>query len=505
MIFLLAVRDIVRNRKNSIIITLLISVITALFFTGNSLFTRSNSGLRQSYVDNLTGDIIIEKKTDVSMNLFGANAPVIEDFFSIPVIGSYLNIMEILKGFPEIQAYTSQVSVQSYFEVFNFRSGALLCGVDAATYFDLFPGIQLVSGDFLKAGEYGAMITRERAAEIERVSGQKLEIGTPLMFTSAGDIGFRIREVPLAGIFSYTAKGRFINDVIIIDVQTARALAEIQVATSDVEAGAEQLSLLDNALNIDDIFGGELFMEASPVNPSEGGAYSEGGEHTELGGVSPLESALDYFFENNENLSDLSGAGDFSSGGDWNFIIIRLKKGADSGRVIKRLNVELQKFDAIALNWRFAAGGSAILILLLQALFNAGIALVGFAGVIAIINIMLIAVFRRTREIGTLRAIGAGDFYIRALILCENGIIGIFAGLIGVIAGIVVLRIVNGMNININNELIAGLLGGDVLAVDFSPFTVLLSFLTAFVLSIIASIYPVETAVKIQPIVAIRN
>jgi ABC-type lipoprotein release transport system permease subunit len=500
----MAVRNIIRNKKNSIIIMLLIGVITAMFFIGNSLFTRSNSGLRQSYVDNLTGDIIIEKKTDVTMNLFGANTPIIEDFFSIPVLSSYNDIIQKLKDFPEIQAYTNQVSVQCYMDVFDLRSGVLLCGVDAATYFDLFPGIKLVEGRFLNAGEYGAMITRERADEIEKSSGKKLEIGTPLLFTSAGELGFKIREVPLVGIFSYTTKGQYLNQIIIIDVQTARTLAEIQVATSDVEAGDAQISLLDNALNIDDIFNSDFFAEEAPLNSDESiyenKSPPQGAPVDDI--ESDLESALNYFFDSDENSGRVD---DFSSGGDWNFIILKLKNGRSGGRVIKELNKALQAFDAVALNWRFAAGGSAILILLIQALFNAGAALVGLAGVIAIINIMLIAVFRRTREIGSLRAIGASDFYVRSLILCENGIIGILAGFTGIIAGIIILYAVNGMHIPLNNELIAGLLGGDILEIDFSPFTVMLSFAAALVLSVFASIYPIETAVKIQPVAAMRN
>jgi putative ABC transport system permease protein len=485
VIFLLAFRNIVRNKKNSLIIILLIGVITSLFFIGNSIFTRSNSGLRQSYVDNLTGDIIIEKKSDVTMNLFGANAPIIEDYFSIPVLGAYNEIIDKLSGFPEIQAYTSQTSVICYMDALDVRSAAMLCGVDASSYFDMFPGIKLLEGRFLESGEYGAMITRQRADEIEKESGKKIEIGMPLLFTSAGDMGFKIREVPLTGIFSYTAKGGLLNEIIIIDVQTARVLAEIQVASSDSRTDAENLNLLDSSLAIDDIFSNELFTEdALEIAPSD---------------ETPLNDILSYMFE------ETGGEDSFSSGGDWNFIIIKLKNSASSGRVITKLNKILQDFDAVALEWRFAAGSSAILILLIQALFNAGITLAGITGVIAIINIMLIAVFRRTREIGSLRAIGASDSYIRALILGENSIIGMFAGIAGIIAGGLILRAVNSFHITINNELIAGLLGGDILTIDFSPVTALLSFAAAFTLSALASIYPVETAVKIQPIAAIRN
>jgi ABC-type antimicrobial peptide transport system permease subunit len=465
---------------------LLIGVIAALFFIGNSVFARSNRGLRQSYADNLTGDIIIEKKSDVTMNLFGANAPIIDDYFTIPVLGAYNEIANKLSAFPEIEAHTAQVSVICKLDVLDTRSNALLCGVDASTYFDMFPGIQLLEGRFLAAGQYGAMITRQRADEIEKSSGTKIEIGTPLLFTSAGDTGFKIREVPLVGIFSYTAKGQFMNEIVIIDVQTARVLASVQIATADVETDAGKFTLLDESLGLDDIFSNDLFA----------------GDEAAGGSSPPLTGILDYLF-----LGDGGGAGavnDFS-GGDWNFIILRLKKGASAGRVIAELNKTLRDFDATALNWRFAAGNSAILILLLQALFNAGIALAGLTGIIAIINIMLIAVFRRTREIGTLRAIGASDSYIRSLIFCENSIIGLFAGFTGIASGALILNVVNSLHITIENELIAGLLGGDVLTIDFSPLPALLSFAAALVLSILASVYPVNTAVKIQPVVAIRD
>jgi putative ABC transport system permease protein len=486
VILLLAFRNIIRDKKNSVIIMLLTGVITLLFFTGNSIFTRSNKGLRQAYVDNLTGDIIIEKKADVTMNLFGANAPIIEEYFSIQALTAYGSITEILDGFTEIEAYTGQVSTACYLDAPGYRSSTLICGVDAASYFPMFPGIRLLEGHFLAEGERGAMITRARADKIEKADGKKLEIGTPILLTSAGETGFKIREVPVTGIFSYTAGGSFLDEVTIVDVQTARVLAEIQVATSDVEPDAEKLNLLEG--DIDDIFSQDLSLNSAGI----AGGSEQG---------NALENGLEYFL-GGENIS---GGGSLSGGGDWNFIIIRLKSGATASRVIAELNMRLGAFDAVALNWRFAAGSSAILVLLLQALFNAGIMLVGIAGVIAIINIMLIAVFRRTREIGTLRAIGASDSYIRSLILSENCVIGLFAGFAGVAAGIAVLCVVNSLRLTISNELIAGVLGGDVLTLDFSPVTALLSVSAALVLSIAASIYPVETAVKIQPVVAIRR
>jgi ABC-type lipoprotein release transport system permease subunit len=118
---------------------------------------------------------------------------------------------------------------------------------------------------------------------------------------------------------------------------------------------------------------------------------------------------------------------------------------------------------------------------------------------------MLIAVFRRTRELGTLRAIGASDAYIRSLIFSENLILAAVSGLAGVSGGFVFLRWINSLGLRIQNELFASLLGGSVLQIDFFPPLATLSFFIALALVLAASVYPVESAVRIAPMAALRR
>ncbi|GHU41536.1 hypothetical protein FACS1894190_09760 [Spirochaetia bacterium] len=481
MIFLLAVKNIVRNKKNSFIVILLIGIITALFFIGNSVILSSSIGLRESYTKSLTGDVIIEKSGDVSMNLFGANAPIIDDFFSIPPLPAYNYIEQALNGVEEIEAYTSQVSSAAAVEFYNYRAKALLCGVDASSYFSLFPDIILQEGHFLKNGESGAMITLLRAQQISEVTGRTIKPGDILTFLSGSSNGFRIREVPIAGIFDYRNPGDFMDEIVIMDAQTVRILAEIQVA-AHTASGVDTQPLLESSGDIDD-----LFLNSEYIN-----------EEDEYG--SDLASELQTFLSNNMLVDETD-----ASGGDWNFIIIKLKNNTNTTAVINKINKIVNNFDATAVGWRQAAGASAIIVLVLQSLFNAGVFLVSVTGVIAIINIMLIAVFKRAREIGTLCAIGASDFYIRMLILTENLITGFLAGIFGLVAGFVLLSAVNSLQISINNNLIAGLLGARVLSIKILPQTALLSFLLAELVSLLASVYPVETAVRIEPITALRR
>ncbi|MDR0443418.1 MAG: FtsX-like permease family protein [Treponema sp.] len=486
MVFPLALRNVARNKKNNAIIAALVSVITFLFFIGNSVIGSSDRGIRQAFIQSLTGDVVLEMKTDVTMNLFGANTPIIDSFFTIPVLPAYDAIMEIIRAEKGVSGITSQVSGKAYLDFLDVREPVLLCGVDAATYFSLFTGIILEEGRFLRAGEYGAMITAERAQRIEKQSGQYPAAGAPLLLTSGGSLGFKIREVPLVGIFSYKNPGQFMNEIVIIDPQTVRVLNSIQVA------GAPDEELEDDALRLlsadwDDIFGSAF-------------SVTEETDDDEFSAAEFSASMLHSYLSETRTEED-----DNLTGGDWNFIILRLEDGISSSRLIASLNKKIEPYGITAVDWRTAAGTSAILLLLIQALFNAGVFLVCVAGVIAAINIMLISVFRRTREIGTLRAIGASDSYIRTLILQENFIIAVIAGFAGITGGFLFFQWVNSLGLQIPNELLASLLGGKILTMEFMPRIAFLSFLLAVVLGFAASIYPMETTVRIEPMAALRG
>jgi ABC-type antimicrobial peptide transport system permease subunit len=365
----------------------------------------------------------------------------------------------------------------------------MLCGIDGDTYFDTLPGITLEKGRFLESGEFGAMITAEKARTIERRAGKTLEIGELLLFTAAGETGFKIREVPLVGIYRYTNPTAYLNEVILADAQTARVLASIQIATSDVEVDETALSLLGQGSALDDLFGGASFF---------------GDDETAAERETNLVDELSVLLAGNSGQSEPENAAD-ADGGDWNFIVLRLAPNVSADRFLAKIKGVLGEYGAMAVGWRFAAGSSAIIALLVQMLFNAGIVMVSAACILAVINILLIAVFRRTKEIGTLRAIGARDRFIRELVFLENGALGLIAGMIGVLFGFLLLAGINAAEIPLSNELLSSILGGEILNIAFSPSLALLSILVALVLSVLSSLYPVEMAVKIAPIVAVQS
>ncbi|GHV70535.1 ABC transporter permease [Spirochaetia bacterium] len=481
MTFYLALRNIIRNKRNSILIVFLVAVITFLFFIGNSIIGRVDRSIRNAYVEGLTGDVVIQKSGDISMNLFGANTPVIEEFFTLPVMPAYDAAAELIAAESALGGMTSQVSGNAYLDLYGVREPALLCGIDVESYFSLFPGIILDEGRFLQSGEYGAMITSERADRINTLRGRRPVPGDPMLLTSGGQLGFKIREVPLVGIYHYRNSGQLMNEIIIIDPQTVRALNSIQVASTG--KADEVYDVIPPLGSLDDLFGEDDFDTSGDIIAEQ-----------------PFSAEfLQSFIKQETGEEELSG-------GDWNFIILRLKERVPTAAFIKKLNAKINPYGLTASGWRTAAGMSAMFLLLVQALFNLGVVLISLAGIITVINLLLISVFRRNREIGTLRAIGASDAYIRSLILTENLLLSLCAGFAGVCGGFFFLRWINRIGIVITNDLIVSFLGGSsVLQVEFLPPVAALSFAVAAVLGLLASVYPVETAVRINPIQAVQQ
>jgi putative ABC transport system permease protein len=486
MTFYLALRNIIKNKKNNFIIAFLIAIITFLFYIGNSVMGMIDRSVSRSYIESLTGDVVLEKAGDVTMNFFGANIPVIDSYFTIPVLPFADEIIKITAAEEGIAGITMQVSGKAYMDFLDVREPVLLCGVDPESYFPLFPGIILVEGEFLSGGEYGAMITEERAKRIEMLGAERPQIGMPMLLTSAGAIGFKIREVPLTGIYRYKNPGQFMNEIVIADPQTVRALNSIQSEYSAILNANEDFLRLIRA-DPDDIFD-ETF--------DSGG--ERGKNQTEETGFS-AEILERYLKEpaNDEHTQEI--------GSGWNFIMLRLQKGISAGAFISSLNKKIQPYGLKAVNWRTAAGSSAIFSLFIQVLYNSGIFLVCVAGVISVINLLLITVFRRTKEIGTLRAIGATDMYIRSLMIYENLIIAVIAGFAGLAGGLLFMSWVNSLDLRITNELIVSILGGEVLKFEFLPQAALISFLIAVLFALAASIYPIEVTVRIDPITAVQR
>jgi putative ABC transport system permease protein len=141
------------------------------------------------------------------------------------------------------------------------------------------------------------------------------------------------------------------------------------------------------------------------------------------------------------------------------------------------------------------------------ALLLGGIAAISLTvGGIGIMNIMLVSVTERTREIGVRMSIGArrrdirNQFLIEALFLCLLG------GIIGMLLGIFIGWLMVGV---ILSALASGGPGGGQAAISvpliITPTTLILPFVVSVTIGIVFGLYPAIRASRLDPIVALRR
>jgi putative ABC transport system permease protein len=111
-------------------------------------------------------------------------------------------------------------------------------------------------------------------------------------------------------------------------------------------------------------------------------------------------------------------------------------------------------------------------------------------GGIVIMNIMLVSVSERTREIGVRKALGARRNDVLLQFLIESATVALIGGLIGVIGGIVVAKLIT---------LIVGFPS------DIQLWSVFLGLFVATAVGIFFGVYPARKAAQLDPIVALRS
>lgn len=116
-------------------------------------------------------------------------------------------------------------------------------------------------------------------------------------------------------------------------------------------------------------------------------------------------------------------------------------------------------------------------------------------GGIGIMNIMLVSVTERTREIGLRKAVGATEKEIQQQFLVESILLTLFGGLIGVLFGSVISWLVGWVLVNffLSNWAIVVPLNAIFLAVAVST-----------VVGLVFGIYPARRAAQLNPIEALR-
>jgi putative ABC transport system permease protein len=161
----------------------------------------------------------------------------------------------------------------------------------------------------------------------------------------------------------------------------------------------------------------------------------------------------------------------------------------------QKLDVTTWEDELSFMTWTLAAlqGLSTVLLIILIAILIAGI-----------MNTMWIAIRERTREIGTLRAIGMQRGGIARMFLAESVVLGVIGSTVGVILGAAIAAGVNALHISVPLSVQLFLMSNHltilVLPSALVQAVIMLSTITAF-----AALYPSIRAARLRPIEAMAH
>ena len=170
---------------------------------------------------------------------------------------------------------------------------------------------------------------------------------------------------------------------------------------------------------------------------------------------------------------------------------MRLAMDAAEGVMRSRRHLRPRQDDNFALDTsegvqRFWAGISRILVVVLP-----GVVLISLViGGIVIMNIMLMSVAERTREIGLRKSLGARRRDVLGQFLAESVAIATVGAAFGIVAGIGLTFLINAVS---------------PLPASVSPVSVVLGVVMGAGVGVVAGVYPASRAARLDPIAALRQ
>ena len=120
---------------------------------------------------------------------------------------------------------------------------------------------------------------------------------------------------------------------------------------------------------------------------------------------------------------------------------------------------------------------------------------------VSIMNVMIMAVYERIREIGTMAAIGTPPGRILSMFVLEGLSLGVGGAILGDIAGAIIIFILNMLKITYD----FGRQKGFVLQAGINPADIIVLSVIVIIISVIASLQPAFKASRMEPIKALRH
>lgn len=494
LIFKIALKNVFAHKAKTIIIGLLLVVAMVVMVVGNSLMDTAKKASEDAWIKCYAGDLMIRpayKTQEMSVLSFlfgGGNEPV-------RPVAPFMEISAVLKSDPAVLAYSPQVvSWERYDFAQSKYSGGITTGIDPLYWQKTFPdAMDVLEGRFLKPGEEGIMLSWDIVKQVREVLKLPVTIGQKVTITAAWGSG-TIRDVELVGIYRFRTGNRFFQMSSFVDLKTARKVSGFGLANDKVEASAEA-SLVSTSLaegaSLDDLFGDDFFEDG-------GITISDGAE----GESAALEFSAE---EKAVILANANEAVPDASAGDFHFVLVRLREGADTNAEKARLDALVKAMDPSmeVVTWYNASAGFVHMTEIVRLVFIILVIVLCAVTAFVITNALMISVAERTVEIGTMRALGAQKNFVSTIFVTESMILSLGFGLLGIVFALAILGGLGAMGLHFPDAFMAAMFGSSQLNPVLSVSSVFISLGILCAVGFAASLYPTRMALRLRPVEAL--
>jgi ABC-type lipoprotein release transport system permease subunit len=186
---------------------------------------------------------------------------------------------------------------------------------------------------------------------------------------------------------------------------------------------------------------------------------------------------------------------------------ILLKPGVDDVAAMARLTTVLaeKKPDVQLMGWREASGFVGQFVYVIYSVLVAAIGIIFIVAMVIINNSTVMATLERTKEIGTLRAMGAQKSLILRMILIEAIVLGMVFGLVGIALGGGLIAWAGHTGLPAVNDVLVFLFAGPRLYLSFSAGQAAAALFVVQVVTVASSLYPAWLATRVTPLQAMQD
>lgn len=490
IIFQIALRNVREHKMKSIIICSLIALGMFLLVLGNSIIDTSKVGIKKSFVQSSSGDILVGPldKDKNKPAVFRPGSPEVEA--ARPTVPDYQNNYQYLKDYPDIAQVEPQIFGSLVLDISDDWRGFMgFFGVDPSAYNAMFPdNIEVLQGHFLSAGETGIMLPDKIYQELLTKVKVKYDAGRMVKILSMGS-GTKIMNLPIAGVFRFKTNNNTMQEVGFMDLASLRYMLDmVQGAGSQIKiADQDQDMLSASADSLDSFFGADSSIAVA--KPGSTGQLSN--------------ADLNHILGDTSRRAELAKA----DAGAWHYVLLRVKAGVDPQTTITALNHHFQTagVNLVAIDWEEASGSFASFITAAQIFFLVLVLIISFVSVIVIMNTMVVSIIERTGEIGTMRALGAPKSFVRQVFMAETFTLSVVGGSIGLLTAGILIAVLNQVGLPAPQYLFELLFGGKILYPVLSWTSALEALVIMMLVGLVSSLYPTAIALRISPISAMQG